>query len=616
MSRHRPRNPARGLARAPSPDRQHPAAPRRAATRATPLTSAQWMLLFLLLAVSAAVFSPVMRAEYLNYDDDIYVTENPYVRRLDGQSVQTLFTTPYQNQYAPVAMLLMAVEFQTFGGSAAALRWVSILVHLANVVLLFVLIRRLFQSFPLAIITAALFAVHPLQVESVAWITAHMKIGWYVLFGLGALIAYHGWAQTRRAGALILSLVLFALSCLSKEQAVALVGTLPVIDWVLRRDLRRGSVWLEKLPFVAVAVAIGSVTLSAAGRQQGEGDILVVFGLGDRVILTAYAFASYLAKLVAPLQLSAFMVYPTRVPPLYALSFVAVAGVLALLVYAWQKGHRVVVFGVTFFITHIALTLANQIFALRDVLMADRYLYLASAGAFVLVARGWERLVERVPPSRTVLSFAMVAVLCVFAVASYQRAGVWHDSVSLFSDVIEKEVVARGRDNPFLALPYSNRGVARKNRGDVEGGLADFNEAIRINPNDVRSWVNRANVYFNRQEYERALPDYERALVLDPKNAIAHSNRGSVFANRGRFDAALADFDKALELNPHFIDALRNRGMVYQALGRHEQALQDFDRLLALRPLPDVYALRAASYQALGRVQEAEADLARSRGLR
>ena len=598
---HAPQGGRRAPLPSPSPT------PRRAGVRVSALSAIQWAWLMMVLVATVAVFSPVVRAEYINYDDDIYVTENPYVQRLDPASVRALFTSRYQNQYAPVAMLLMAAEFQLFHGNAAALRWVSVLVHLANVLLLFVLVRRLFGRFPVALITAALFALHPLQVESVAWITAHMKIGWFVLFGLASLLAYLSWAQSRQAWRWAVSLVLFALSCLCKEQAVALVGTLPMIDYALGRDLRRRRLWLEKLPFVAVALVIGAATLRSAGGQQSQA-MLVVFSLADRVVLAAYAFASYLGQLVAPIRLSAFHVYPVRVPPAYALSLVAVAAALALLIYAWRRGQRLVVFAIAFFLTHLALTVANQVFGLRDVLMADRYLYMPSVGAFLLVAHGWDRLAGRLPGMRLTLAVGLVALLSGCAVASYRRAGVWHDSLTLFTDVIEKEVATRGRDNPFLALPYNNRGVARKNRGDIEGGLADFNEATRINSADSRSHVNRANVYFNRGEYARALPDYDRAIVLDPRNAIAYSNRGGVHANSGRFDLALADFGKALEIQPDFLDALRNRGMVHQVQGRHEQALADFDHFLRLRPQADVYDMRGLSDQGLGRLREAEAD--------
>ena len=604
MSRHRPRNAGRSSlaqGRGPAVPVHRTPLPRRGEAAPAPLSGVQWALLIMLLLATAAVFSPVLRAEYLNYDDDIYVTENPYVRRLDAQSVQTLFTTHYQNQYAPVAMLLMATEFKVFESNATALRWVSILVHLANVALLFVLMRRLFPRFEVALITAALFAVHPLQVESVAWITAHMKLGWYVLFGLASLVAYTAWAQSGRAWTLGVSVALFALSCLSKEQGVALVGTLPMIDYVLGRDLRKGRLWLEKLPYLALAIAIGSATLGAAGSQQGRGQMLVVFGLAERVTLAAYVFASYLGKLVAPVQLSAFDVYPLQVPGLYALSFVAVAAVLAFLAYAWQRGWKVVVFGITFYLTHLALTLANQIFALRDVMMADRYLYLPAAGAFLVIAHGWDRLCERVAQMRIILTFVLLTWLSWLGFSAYLRTAVWQNSIALFSDVLAKETASRGANNPFLALPYNNRGVARKNRGDIEGGLADFNEAVRINDRDARARVNRANVYFNRQEFERALPDYDQAIALDPRNAIAHANRGSVYAMRNRFDLALADFNKALELQPDFLDALRGRGMVHQVEGRHEEAVRDFDRYLSLRANPEISDLRAQSLQALGR---------------
>ena len=553
----------------------------------------------------------MLRAEYLNYDDDVYITANPYIRQLNAHSVQTLFTTRYENQYAPVAMLIMAAEFKLFGGALPALRWVTILVHLANVLLRFGLVWMLFRNFQVAFITAALFGVHPMQVESVAWITANMKVGWYVLFSLASLVAYVRYARSRRVLPLVASLILFALSCLSKEQGVALVATLPLIDYVLARDLRGWPVWLEKLPFVAIAVAIGSVTLRAAGSQRGLEHVLP-FDVGDRLILMCYAFTSCLAKLAAPVRLSAFYTYPVHIPGVYALAPLVVLAVLAALVLAWRRGQRVLVFGIAFFLTHLVLTLANLMFGLRDALMADRYVYLPAAGAFLLLAYGFHQLQARAPWLRTLLGATLAVYVAGLGFAAHARANVWRNSLTLLSDVIQKETAARGRDNPHLAIAYNNHGVALKNLGDAQAALADFNEAIRINPGDTRAYVNRGNYYFNRQDYARALPDYDRAIERKPDNEIAYSNRGGLLASTGQLDRALTDFDHALQLKPYFLDAIRGRALVFYAQRQYDRALKDCEHYVALNPTADMLGLRGLAYQGLGRAREAEADLTRA----
>lgn len=571
------------------------------------IDAAIWAGLIVVVIATVSVLSPSLHSQYLNYDDDLYVTQNPYVQQLTPDHLHTLFTTRYQNQYAPVAMLLMGLEFRLFHGDAVALRWVAILVHVANTLLLFALVRRLFGRPWLALVTAALFAVHPLQVESVAWITAHMKIGWYVLFTLVSLLAYARYASSGGIGFYAASLIVFILAALSKEQAVALVAMLPVTDYVLKRDLRAPRVWIEKLPFVALAVAIGAVTLGAASSQQGA-DQLGAFGFPQRAILASYAFASYLAKLLMPVRLSAFYTYPIRIPAHYMAAPLAIVAVLAALGLAWRRDERLVVFGIMLFLTQVALTLANQLFSLRDVLMADRYVYLASAGAFLILAYGLERLGRRQPSLQPVLGVVLVAYVVGLAAAAYSRTRVWHDSITLFSDVIAKNVAEYGRATPLLSLAYNNRGVARKNQGDIAGGLSDFDDAARVNPRDPRSFVNRGNIYFNRQDFDHALPDYDRAIALDATNSTAYSNRGALYANRGQFDRALSDLDQALALQPEFLDALRSRALVYQAMGRHEQAIADCTRYLGLAPNADLYNVRAVSNQALKRTTEAEAD--------
>jgi len=202
-----------------------------------------------------------------------------------------------------------------------------------------------------------------------------------------------------------------------------------------------------------------------------------------------------------------------------------------------------------------------------------------------------------------------VQCVAVFTASNWPtRAEVWHDSPSLFSDVIAKQTAGRGRDNPSLSLAYNNRGVAFKNRGTTDAALADFAEAIRINPEDSRGFVNRANLYFIRQDHVRARPDYDHAIALDPDNAIAFSNRGGLFANTGRLDTALVDFDRALELNPTSSTPCAAARLVLYTQAHFDRAFKDADRYVTLNRNADAFGLRAVIEQGLGRQRETKAD--------
>ncbi len=189
-------------------------------------------LLGLLGIATILVLHQVLGTEFINYDDDVYVTENPLILDFNMADLRGLFSTFYANQYSPVAMTIMGLEIKALGVNSVALKAVSVLLHLLNAWLVFALIKALFERFELALLTAAIFALHPLQVESVAWLAASMKIGTYSAFFLGSLLLYTKYLQSNKRGLYLYSVLLFLLSCFCKEQAVILPLILPFLDQV------------------------------------------------------------------------------------------------------------------------------------------------------------------------------------------------------------------------------------------------------------------------------------------------------------------------------------------------------------------------------------------------
>jgi protein O-mannosyl-transferase len=584
---------------------------RRKASAPTSATISKKAALLVLAGLMLAIFlafSPVLKTDFINYDDDIYITENPLIQNLNAANLRLLFTDYYYNQYSPIAMVLMAVQFKVLGGSPAALKFISILLHLANTWLVFLFIRLLFKRFDYAIITAGLFGLHALQVESVAWLTASMKIGAYSLFFLGSLLAYLYYLQKKNTGLLILSVFLFLLSCFSKEQAIALAPVLLAIDYLKERQLLSRAVLLEKVPFFLIALVFGFVTLSVKEDMQSA-QMVVYYSAWERLVFASFAFASYLAKLVLPLNLSAFYTYPLKgaIPAHYFLTPIVAAAALYALYYAWKKDQRIIAFGILFFLINIFLTILSQVMSVREVLMADRYVYLPSIGFFLLAAYGIGQLSKRGPELQKIAWGSLAVYGLVLASLTYQRAQVWGNSITLFSDVIEKGQVEQGKYNPFLALAYNNRGIARKNAGDIQGALADYSQAIASNANYARAYLNRANVAFSAGQFEESLKDYNLSLQLDSTQAQAYSSRGSALASLNRLNPALEDFNRAIALDPNFADAVANRALTYYTLRQFALALPDIDHYLSLQPgAADMVNMKALSLLELNRLPEAE----------
>ena len=586
----------------------------KAARVQTGLARNELLWLGVVLLATAVAYLPALRGDFTNYDDGLYILANPLIRNLDWGHFKDLFSTTYQNQYDPIAMLIMAMEFKAFGASPVALKAVSIVLHLVNTVLVFQLIRELFTRFDYAIVTAALFALNTQQVESVAWLAASMKIGSYALFFLCSLLAYIRYLKNKSRGWFAASLFLFLLSCLCKEQAIALPATLLAIDYLYGRRLRDRAVLLEKAPFLIVSIIFAAVTLSLSGKMQ-KPEMVSYYSATERFVFACVSVVSYLLKLILPVNLSAFYTYPLRtaIPAYYYLTPILLILVLGALWFSWKQKQQVVVFGIIFFTANIFLPLMSQVLSVRDVMMADRYVYLPAVGFFLIGAYATGELVRKKQQLRSAIWAFVLAYCGLLAVLTWQRTQVWKNSVTLFSDVIRKEEVASGQKTTFLGLAYNNRGVARKQAGDRQGALADFVEAIDLNPRDARPWLNRGNLYFNAGEFDTALKDYNKSLELDSKNAEAYASRGAAYGAQNRFELAERDLDRAIELDPNSTDAFGNRALLYASTKRYVEELADIDTYLRLKPDDaDMINMRALALLELDRLPEAEWEFDRA----
>ncbi|MBK7409795.1 MAG: tetratricopeptide repeat protein [Saprospirales bacterium] len=403
-------------------------------------------------------------------------------------------------------------------------------------------------------ITAGLFAIHTLQVESVAWMAGSMKVGSYALFSLASMLVYLHYLDKRKWSQLALSLGLFSLACMCKEQAVVLPVLLLGIDYVKRRNLLSKEVILEKVPFFIVALIFGLVTMNVADEMRGT-DQALPYTILERTLFASYALTAYTLKHILPVDLSTYYIYPPlgNTPAFYYLTPFLFLAMLVGFFYAWKKDQRLIVFGLAFFLVNVVLTILSQIFSVRDVMMADRYIYLSTIGFFLILAWWATQLVDKKPANRTLVYGGLLVYGLVLTAMTYQRCGVWKNSITVFTDAIEKgKPKEGGKYSPALALPFTNRGLAKKIQGDTEGAMADYNQAIIANPGHAKAYLNRGNIYFNAGQHDLAIENHNKTIELDPGNQKAYSSRGAAFASIGQYDLALADFDKAIEMDPNF----------------------------------------------------------------
>ncbi|MCX6258171.1 MAG: tetratricopeptide repeat protein [Bacteroidia bacterium] len=607
-----------------------------------PFTPKRWLWLGLVILLTILAFSPVFKNEFTNWDDGGYVTENKYVHELSSQSVKAFFTEYFVSNYQPLTMLSLAVDYSISGKEPWMFHISSLLLHLLNVILVYWLVFLLFRRFDIALIAAALFGIHTLHVESVAWISDRKDL-LSTLFFMASLISYIKYIGKPGVKYYFLAILFFILSLISKATAVALPVTLVACDYFLTGKILYRKIILEKIPFFLLAIAAGVLAVYAqesSSSISGNSD----FAFYDRILFACYGFTNYILKLILPLNLSAIYPFPVRINGSIPSSFwfypIPVIAIIGGLIMAIRKS-RTITFGILFFMINIFLVL--QLIPIGSAIMADRYTYLPSAGFCILVGYAYYYLADKNRNMKPVFTAIIAVYIFILSLMTLDRTKAWKDSMTLWNDVISKNdkvtIAWINRGNiKFASGNYQgaitdydqsimlkndqseawlNRGTSRKELGDLKGALKDYDMAIRLNPDFDKSFYNRGGVKMDMNDFEGAIADYNEAILLNPNYAEAYSNRGNAKVNLANSTTstqmvygALADYNRAIELKPDYTDAYSNRGIARSILGDIAGAINDYDITLTLNP-NDALALflRGMAKAGHGRKEEGCADL-------
>ncbi|HNQ83786.1 MAG TPA: tetratricopeptide repeat protein [Bacteroidales bacterium] len=524
--------------------------------------------LLVILLISLLSYLPVFHNELLTYDDQAYIQNNPMVYSMD---LKEIFTQNVKSNYHPVTVLVLALEYRMFGLDPTGYHVFNLFLHLINTLLVFYALYLLTRKAGIALVASLLFGVHPLHVESVAWV-AELKDLLYTLFFLSSYIFYLKYLDDKSKKSYALALGLFLVSLLSKAMAASLPLVLILTDYFKGRKIDRKSL-IEKIPFFLFALVFGIVAIIAQKSTGAAG--IVDLNIFQRIVFACYGFISYLFKLVVPLNLSAYYSYPIgsggTIPLLYYIFPVLVAG-LVVLVYFSLRFTKKVIFAAGFFLFTVFFVL--QLLPVGGAVMADRYAYIPSIGIFYLAGEGFYYLWNR--KQKLVPVILLSAFTIFFAITTYSRSSVWKTDLSLWTDVIEHD--------PSVKLAYINRGNAFKNERKYDRAVADFSKAMEIDPEYALAYFNRGSAYEDAKKADLALADYNKALELDPELAQAFNNRGNLFAGQNKTELALADFEQAIRLDPGYSQAYNNRGTLYANANQPDLALADFTKAIELNP--------------------------------
>ncbi|WP_432738618.1 tetratricopeptide repeat protein [Maridesulfovibrio sp. FT414] len=543
----------------------------------------------LLAAMVIAVYGQCGGFELVTYDDTSYVIDNARVMQgLSAENIGWAFSTFQLSNYHPLTVVSHMLDTSLFGDSPGARHLVNVFFHLLNVLLLFFFLLKasagleeggVWPSF----FAAALFAVHPVHVESVAWV-AERKDVLSAFFWLSAMHCWLAYAKNRSMANYGLTFFFTGLGILAKPMVVTLPAALFLLDvWPLKRvDFREnpvaqlGRVIVEKIPLLCLSVLSSVLTVMA---QEGGGAMqsIASFPLSLRISNALVSYVAYLGELVAPVNLAVFYPYPHAIPvwqPVLALLFIVAVSVVCLrflrrfplgaVGWFWYLGTLVPVIGLV---------------QVGDQAMADRYAYIPFMGLYMLLSFGAVRLVKagRLPGSAVFGAGAVV--VGVLLVAAYTQAGHWHNSETLYLRALSVT-----ENNHHMNYNYANLLERRK---DYNKAAEHYRAAIKADPSHYKAMTNLANILSRRGKVLAAMDLYERALALAPDYATAYANRGIGYHKQGRLDLALADYRKALELEPRNANTMVNIGLLYYMRGDNSAAKDWLRRALEIDPQND-----------------------------
>lgn len=570
-----------------------------------------------LLLITVVIYSNGMRGALLNFDDVEYFNNYPEVLKLTWHNVITYFSGYYVIMYQPLPILSFAINYAQSGLDTFPMHLVNLIFHLLNIILVYSLIRKISDRFDVAIIVAALFALHPLNVEAVTWISARSS-SMYTFFYLLALMFYVDYLKKGlKWKYLVLVLVFFILSLFSKAQAVTLPVVLLAFDYYFKRKLISWRTLLEKVPFFILSLVFGIIAISDKGTMSNiTQGMMIDYSTTDTIFLLCYSIVFYFFKLFVPFSLSAVYVYPPKVDdylPWICYISPAILIIIGVLLFLAARRSRYVLLGVAMFLFTIALNI--QIIPSRLFIVTERYVYFPYIGLYFIIGMFYADLANKKIRYSGKIRVWMMGIMILLGISFlytiYERNKVWKNDIVFMTDILEKNP-----EVPYLSRAYGNRGNAYTLMNNYQEAIKDFSNAIRVKPDEGQSYFNRGLCYAKIQQDKKAIADFDMAAKYNPNQFFIYSNRAvskynlkdysgtfedcniAIKIDSSKFEtyntraaaafflndltSAERDFTKSIQLNPTYSDAFKNRGNLYLKQNRLNEACADWNKALEL----------------------------------
>ncbi len=590
--------------------------------------------------ITFAIYLSSLHNQFVEWDDAQYVVENPYIRNFNLAFLKWAFSDFHAGNWHPLTWISHAADYAIWGLNPVGHHLTNVILHAINTFVVVVLVvnllsvvknagmrtgnRNFFDEQTLLItgaITGLLFGLHPLHVESVAWV-AERKDLLCALFFLLSIFMYANYGRTMSRTQTnlpsrffhrhyLFSLGFFILALLSKPMAVTLPAVLLILDWypllrIFSLKTFRAAL-IEKIPFIALSLVSSVLTVLA---QSAGGAVVSVESvpLSTRVLVGISSLVVYLWKMIWPSNLMPFYPYPTQVSLLsakYLSAIVIAVGITVICVVSARKQKVWLSVWSYYVITLIPVIGFIQV---GRQAMADRYTYLPSLGPFLVIglAAAWtSSKIKIVPRWSAILKPLSAAVMAlVFIALSYLtliQIGIWNNSIGLWSYVI-------GKHPERAHLVYYFRGLAFLNTDQADKAIEDFNMATALDPSFRDAYLNRGSAFEKLGRLDSAIEDFNRAIALSPSYE-GYFNRGITFEKMGRIDEAIKDYNQAIAMSPSRYEAYLAAGRLYGKTGSFDKAIECFSKYIAVNPRnAEFYNNRGLSYLYIGQDERALDD--------
>ena len=533
----------------------------------------------LLVIMTVVAYLPATRCGYV-WEDDYYLVENPLLVAPDGLS-QIWFSKGVLPQYYPMVFTSFRLEYALWGWNPMGYHITNILLHVINGLLLWCILRCL--SIPWAWLAAAIFILHPVQVESVAWITERKNVlmAFFLFPSFLAWIRFVDRSHQRRYAwpLYVLSLLLYALALLSKTTACTMPAAMILSLWIKRVPINVKR-WFQVSPYVLLGLAMGMVAFWWEERLSGRALAEMEITLVERVLVASQALWFYIGKLAWPVNLAfSYPHWKFDVNNLLQYGWLFACLIVAWSMWYWRnKFGRGPIAAIVFFVATLSPLLGFiPLYTFFYSYVADHYQYVASIGPISLVAAIGYRLTARLGEcGKAIAKIVVVLALVTLGTLTWNQCHIYKDLETLWRDTIRK--------NPESWLAHNNLGIAISRKGRIDEAARHYRRALQIKPDFAEALSNLGVTFKLRGKLDEAVSYYRKALQFEPGYVQGYYNFGIALEAQGKFDEAISYYRQAIKFKPNYADAHNNLALVLQSQGKFDEAIDHYLHVLRIKP--------------------------------